>query len=97
MLLLLGLVLPLLIGAWLATRAVYFVGTDPGDGRTVAIFRGLPYELPFGIDLYERWYASGVTLAQVPPARRATFTDHQLRSRDDAEDLVRALERGTLE
>jgi protein phosphatase len=97
LLLLLGLVLPLLIGAWLATRAVYFVGTDPGDGRTVAIFRGLPYELPFGIDLYERWYASGVTLAQVPPARRATFTDHQLRSRDDAEDLVRALERGTLE
>ena len=97
MLLLLGLVLPLLIGAWLATRAVYFVGTDPGDDRTVAIFRGLPYELPFGIDLYERWYASGVTLEQVPPARRATFTDHQLRSRDDAEDLVRALERGTLE
>ncbi|HYI19608.1 MAG TPA: Stp1/IreP family PP2C-type Ser/Thr phosphatase [Solirubrobacteraceae bacterium] len=97
MLLLLGLVLPLLIGAWLATRAVYFVGTDPGDGRTVAIFRGLPYELPFGVDLYERWYASGVTLEQVPQTRRATFTDHQLRSRDDAEDLVRALERGTLE
>ena len=96
-LLLLGLVLPLLIGAWLATRAVYFVGTDPGDGRTVAIFRGLPYELPFGVDLYERWYASGVTLEQVPSARRATFTDHRLRSRDDAEDLVRALERGTLE
>src|SRR5829696_5454471 len=96
-LLLLGLVLPLLIGAWLATRAVYFVGTDPGDDRTVAIFRGLPYELPFGIELYERWYASGVTLEQVPPARRPTFTDHRLRSRDDAEDLVRALERGSLE
>jgi serine/threonine protein phosphatase PrpC len=96
-LLLLGLVLPLLVGAWLATRAVYFVGTDPRDDTTVAIFRGLPYELPFGIDLYERWYASGVTLEQVPPARRVTFTDHQLRSRDDVEDLVRALERGTLE
>ena len=96
LLLLLGLVLPLLVGAWLATRAVYFVGADR-DGRTVAIFRGLPYELPFGIDLYERWYASGVTLQQVPPARRPTFTDHQLRSRDDAEDLVRALERGSLE
>ena len=73
------------------------MGTDPRDDRTVAIFRGLPYELPFGIDLYERWYASGVTLEQVPPARRATFTDHQLRSRDDVEDLVRALERGNLE
>ena len=96
-LLLLGLVLPLLVGAWLATRAVYFVGTDPRDDTTVAIFRGLPYELPFGIDLYERWYTSGVTLEQVPPARRETFTDHQLRSRDDVEDLVRALERGNLE
>jgi protein phosphatase len=38
-----------------------------------------------------------VTLQQVPQARRPTFTDHQLRSRDDAEDLVRALERGSLE
>ena len=26
---------PLLVGGWLATRAVYFVGTDPRDGRTV--------------------------------------------------------------
>ena len=96
-LLLLGLVLPLIVGGWLATRAVYFVGTDPRDDNTVAIFRGLPYELPFGIDLYERWYTSGVTLEQVPEARRETFTDHQLRSRDDVEDLVRALERGNLE
>ena len=89
--------LPLLAGAWLATRAVYFVGTDPADGRTVAIFRGLPYELPFGIDLYERYYESGVTLADVPPARRSSFTDHELRSRDDAEDLVIALEKDRIE
>jgi protein phosphatase len=91
------LVLPLIVGAWLATRAVYFVGTDPADGRTVAIFRGLPYELPFGVDLYERYYESGVTLADVPPARRERFTDHQLRSRDDAEDLVIALEKDQIE
>jgi serine/threonine protein phosphatase PrpC len=89
--------LPLLVGAWLATRAVYFVGTDPADGRTVAIFRGLPYELPFGIDLYERYYESGVTLADVPAARRKSFTDHELRSRDDAEDLVIALEKDRIE
>jgi PPM family protein phosphatase len=97
LILLLAVVLPLIIGAWLATRAVYFVGTDPGDGRTVAIFRGLPYELPFGIELYERYYESGVTLADVPAARRASFTDHELRSRDDAEDLVIALEKGQIE
>jgi protein phosphatase len=97
LLLLLAVVLPLIAGAWLASRAVYFVGTDPADGRTVAIFRGLPYELPFGVDLYERYYQSGVTLADVPPARRERFTDHRLRSRDDAEDLVIALEKDQLE
>jgi PPM family protein phosphatase len=96
LLLVLAVVLPLIVGAWLATRAVYFIGTAD-DGRTVAIFRGLPYELPFGIDLYERYYESGVTLADVPPARRESFTDHTLRSRDDAEDLVIALEKGDVE
>jgi PPM family protein phosphatase len=97
LLLLLAVVLPLIVGGWLATRAVYFIGTDPDDGRTVAIFRGLPYELPFGIELYERYYESGVTLADVPPARRASITDHTWRSRDDAEDLVIALEKGEVE
>ena len=86
-----------LVGAWMATRAVYFVGTDPRDGRTIAIFRGLPYELPFGIRLYERYAGSGVTIDAVPRARRSVFTDHKLRSRDDAENLVIALERGQIE
>jgi PPM family protein phosphatase len=97
LLLVLAVVLPLIVGAWLATRAVYFIGTDPDDGRTVAIFRGLPYELPFGIELYEHYYDSGVTLAEVPAGRRDSITDHTLRSRDDAEDLVIALEKGEVE
>ena len=97
LILVLAIVLPLIVGAWLATRAVYFIGTDPANGQTVTIFRGLPYELPFGIDLYERYYDSGVTLPGVPAARRARFTDHQLRTRDDAENLVIALEKGQLE
>jgi len=90
-------VVPLLIAGWLATRAVYFVGTDPRDGNTVTVFRGLPYELPLGLRLYDRYYASGVGLDTVPAARRATFTDHRLRSRDDAEDLVIQLEKGQVE
>ena len=97
LLLFLAVVLPVIVGAWLATRAVYFVGTDPADDRTVAIFRGLPYELPFGIELYERYYESGVTVADLPPRRRSIVTDHELRSRDDAEDLVIALEKGEVE
>ena len=87
----------ILVGGWMATRAVYFVGTDPRDDRTIAIFRGLPYDLPLGIELYERYAGSGVTIDDVPPARRSTFTDHKLRSKDDAENLVIALERGQIE
>jgi len=76
-----------------AIRAVYFIGVDHRD-RTITIYRGVPYELPFGVDLYTRYGGSGVTIDAVPPTRRDTFTDHKLRSRDDAEALVNALERG---
>jgi protein phosphatase len=97
--LLVGLVVlaMVLAAGWIATRAVYFVGTDPRDNRTIAIFRGLPYDLPFGAKLYERYSGSGVTIDEVPRARRSTFTNHKLRSRDDAENLVIALERGQIE
>jgi protein phosphatase len=91
------LLAPVLIGGYAASRSVFFLGTDPRDGRTVAIFRGLPYELPGGIELYSRHYVSGVTLDAVPVGRRTTFSDHKLRSLEDAEDLVTALERGQLE
>jgi serine/threonine protein phosphatase PrpC len=85
-----------LAGLWTASRAVYFVGVDSGSG-IVTVYRGLPYELPFGIDLYQADYRSGVRIQQVPAARRSTFTDHKLRPRDDAKDLVIDLERGTLQ
>ena len=97
LLVVLALLALVLAGGWMATRAVYFVGTDPRDDRTIAIFRGLPYDLPFGIELYERFAGSGVTIDDVPRARRSTFTDHKLRSKDDAENLVIALERGQIE
>src|SRR4051812_32073 len=80
------------MGLWIAAQAVYFVGTD--DDARVAVFRGLPYDLPLGVDLYSTNYVSGVTVPQVPRGRRATLLDHTLRSRDDAYDLVRRLERG---
>jgi PPM family protein phosphatase len=86
----------ILVAGWTASRAVYFVGVEE-PANVVTIYRGLPYELPFGIELYERYYPSGVTLQSVPAHRRATFTDHQLRSKDDAENLVRELERGRIQ
>jgi serine/threonine protein phosphatase PrpC len=91
------IVATVLAAAWFATRAVYFVGTDTRDQRTITIFRGLPYDLPLGIRLYERYAGSGVTIDEVAAGRRGTFTDHKLRSRDDAENLVNALERGQLD
>jgi PPM family protein phosphatase len=85
-------------GFWAATRVVFFVGTDPGHNDAVAIYQGLPYELPFGVRLYSAYGSpSGVTYDQIPAARRGTFTDHKLRSLDDAENLVNALEEGKLE
>ena len=91
--------LAILAGAfWAATRVVFFVGTDPANNDAVAIYQGLPYELPFGLHLYGRYGSpSGVTFDQIPAARRTTFTDHKLRSLDDAENLVNALEEGKLE
>ena len=82
-------------GAYAASRSVYFVGTD--DAGLVTVYRGLPYELPFGIDLYETEYRSGVPATAIPTARRERVLDHQWRDRQDAEDLVRQLESGTLD
>jgi protein phosphatase len=82
-------------GAVLAARQVYFVGTD--DGGLVTVYRGLPYELPLGVELYSAQYRSGVPATSIPAARRERVLDHQWRGRDDAEDLVRQLEQGTLD
>ncbi|WP_053226609.1 Stp1/IreP family PP2C-type Ser/Thr phosphatase [Solirubrobacter soli] len=81
---------------WLATRQVFFVGVDESRGNVVTLYKGLPYDLPLGIRLYSPVRHSGVTLQSLPPARRATFTNHKLRPKDDAESLVKAAEDGTL-
>ena len=74
------------LGAWYGNRQVWFLGTD--DGGRVALYRGLPYELPFGIELYDERYASPIQTASLPPVRRAAVTGHDLRSRADAVSLV---------
>jgi PPM family protein phosphatase len=84
-----------LAGLYLLGRQVYFVGTN--DAGLVTVYRGLPYELPLGVNLYEEEYASGMPARAIPDARRARVLDHEWRSREDAVDLVRALERGRLD
>jgi protein phosphatase len=89
-------VIGLLAAFWLATRQVFFVGVDESRGNVVTLYKGLPYDLPLGIRLYSPVRHSGVTLQSLPPTRRATFTDHKLRPKDDAEGLVKAAEDGKL-
>ena len=81
--------------AVLGARQVYFVGTN--DAGLVTLYRGVPYELPFGIDLYSEHYSSSVPARTIGRARRERVLDHEWRSRDDAEDLVRQLEQGKLD
>jgi protein phosphatase len=71
-------------------RQVYFLGTDSG-GRA-ALYRGLPYELPLGIDLYTEIYAAPIQVSDIPAGRRESATDHTLRSHDDAADLLADLQ-----
>jgi serine/threonine protein phosphatase PrpC len=81
-------------GLYVLSRQVYFIGTN--DAGLVTLYRGVPYELPFGIELYEEDYASGVPARAIPDTRRERVLDHEWRSREDAVDLLRALERGQL-
>jgi protein phosphatase len=78
-------------GAWYGNRQVWFLGTD--DGGRVALYRGLPYELPFGVSLYQERYASPVQTAALSPKRREAVTGHDVRSRTDAVSLIEDLER----
>ena len=85
------LIVALVAGAAvLGARQVWFVGTDSSE--ELALFRGLPYELPFGIELYSEQESSGVPLQSLPVDRREVATNHELRSQDDARSLLEDLE-----
>jgi serine/threonine protein phosphatase PrpC len=80
-------------GAYLASRELFFVGTNP-DG-IVTLYRGLPYD--FVVPFYEQSYVSGLPASEIPPARRKTLLNHNLRSQNNAVALIRDAERGQLE
>jgi PPM family protein phosphatase len=90
----LALIAAVVTGLYALSRQVYFIGTN--DAGLVTLYRGVPYELPFGVDLYEEEYPSGVPARAIPDRRRERVLDHEWRSREDAVDLIRALERGQL-
>jgi len=85
------LVAALAYGAWYGNRQVWFLGTD--DAGRVALYRGVPYELPFGIKLYGERYASPIQTGSLPPRRQDAVTGHDLRSRGDAVSLIEDIQK----
>ena len=82
-------------GLYSFSRSVYFVGTN--DSGLVTLYKGVPYDLPFGVELYEQEYASGVPVSAIPRRRRDSVLDHEWRGHEDAVDLMRDIENGRLE
>jgi hypothetical protein len=78
------------VGAWLGSRQVYFLGTD--EGGRLTLYRGLPYDLPLGVELYSEVYSIPVQVTSLPEDRRESAVDHELRGRDDAVSLLDDLE-----
>ena len=81
-------------GAYLASREYFFIGTN--SAGVVTVFRGFPYSLPLGVNMYEQFYVSGLPASAVPADRRARLLNHQLRSQGNAISLVQAAELGQL-
>jgi serine/threonine protein phosphatase PrpC len=85
----------LIVGIKALIDSRYFVGTN--DSGLVTIYNGVPYDLPLGIKLYSERYVSPVPARTLPGRQRQRILDHQLRSKGDATDLVRQIERGSLD
>jgi PPM family protein phosphatase len=82
-------------GGYLATRQLFFVGTN--SQGMITIYRGLPYNLVAGVRLYEVFYESGVPASTLPPAERSRVLDDDLRSQSSAQNLVNDLELGKVQ
>jgi PPM family protein phosphatase len=64
-----------------------FVGADKNG--YVAVYQGVPWNLPLGIHLYREVYVSRLLTAELSQPERRKLFDHTLRSRSSAEQLVK--------
>ena len=85
----------IVLGAYFASQTVYFLGSS-NDGF-VAVYRGVPYDLPAGLKLYREDYESGVPVDELSAHQRAMLAAHKWRSHDDALDFVRKIETGQVQ
>jgi PPM family protein phosphatase len=81
-----AVVAAVIVGAVLFVRSIYFLGTD--DSGNVAVYRGLPYELPLGVSLYSKQYSIAVQEGALSEDRQRAVTGHTLRGKDDATSLA---------
>ena len=77
-------------GAFLFARSLYFLGTN--DSGNVALYRGLPYELPLGVNLYSEQSSIPVQVGTLSEERQQAVTEHDLRGEDDATSLIEDIE-----
>jgi protein phosphatase len=88
-----GLVIAAVLLAALVGGAVYglsranFVGSD--DNGYVAVYQGVPWDLPFGIHLYREVYTSRLLAAELSEQERSKLFDHTLRGRSEAQRLIK--------
>jgi PPM family protein phosphatase len=78
-----ALAIVLAAGAIVGLRESHFIGADTGTGR-VAVYQGVPFDLPLGIHLYHVVYESTVSYATLTPRQRQTLFDHTLRTQSGA-------------
>jgi protein phosphatase len=78
------------VAAILFVRSIYFLGTD--DQGNVAVYRGVPYELPLGISLYSKQYSIPVRVDTLSEDRQRAVTGHTLRGKDDATSLAQDIQ-----
>jgi PPM family protein phosphatase len=85
------LAIVLAVAAVVGLRESHFIGADESTGR-VAVYQGVPVDLPFGVHLYHVVYESTVSYATLTPRQRKTLFDHTLRSDSGAMSTLRPYE-----
>jgi hypothetical protein len=76
---------------WVVDRQFWFVGTN--DSGQVALYRGLPYELPLGLKMYTQEKVSTVPAAAIADRRQRKYVlDHHARGHGDSLDLFRQIQ-----
>jgi serine/threonine protein phosphatase PrpC len=92
-----GLLLVLLAAVavvWVVDRQFWFVGTT--DNGQVALYQGLPYDLPLGIKMYSEERVSAVPATSITnPRQRKYVLDHHPRGHGDSQSLFEQIDSGS--